>query len=391
MPNSENIKNKKFIESFAEETHGDFYATRRYILDNQANESTIDSNEEKIPVDIHGETIQIDKSKNLKPELDRVFNQGPLFRYFLDGSRKTYKIGDISYNNRPYPIICGQIAVACVERVSPSKFKCRRDTSHKKTILSVPSTSVAEEDLELTRQTLLKKSNFKYDFTIDHIFTYDGRPQTDENKPYENRAIARIQEVMIDTEKAIVIQLSKQNLLSENKYLIKDGSLEYSNRGRGKYVDLWKIKDFYKSVVGVSKNFNPEALASNRKYRKIADNIASLPLFHRTPAFQYQSKHTDEQIYFSVWYLRIRDRYSKFSSPFDGVIKVEKILVTEDEMDNGLITDEVDLISTNLLIERNPTTFGKESRWHSHLYPIYVTESYVKSMFHSSSFFMNSI
>ena len=378
----------KFLEAFANRSSGVYHATQRYLLSDLENESVIDSSEKnKIAVDGFGENAQIELERDLTNQLKTAYNVGPLFKYFLDGSRRTYKIADISYNSRPYPIVSGQIAVACVERVNRHKFSSKNRIL--KTILSVPSTAGSEDEIDGIRQNIIRKVKLKYGFNIDRIAVYNGKP-IKENESYENRAIAVIHEEMVDNEKAIVVELSKLNFLSEEKYLLKDGSLEYSNRERGIYKDLYKIRKNYQRVVGVSKQFNPESLAKHPKQRKIAEKIAYLKKFHRTPAFLYQSQHTDERIYFAVWYLRIRDRYTKNSSPFDGILKVEKILIG-DEKDKGLDTAEVDLISANLIIERNPTTFGKEARWHNHLYPIYVAENFVKSLFHSKEYFINAI
>ena len=92
---------------------------------------------------------------------------------------------------------------------------------------------------------------------------------------------------------------------------------------------------------------------------------------------------------FCCWYLRLREKYKSKSSPYDGIIKVEKLLATDAEKNEGLDSAEVDNISANLLIERNPTTFGKEDRWHNHLYPVFVTENFVKTLFHSKDYFLN--
>ena len=74
---------------------------------------------------------------------------------------------------------------------------------------------------------------------------------------------------------------------------------------------------------------------------------------------------------------------------FDGILKIEKILVTEEQMHKGLDTEEVDLISANIINERNPVCYGADSRWANHLYPVYVTERYAKSKYFSDTMFLN--
>ena len=51
-----------------------------------------------------------------------------------------------------------------------------------------------------------------------------------------------------------------------------------------------------------------------------------------------------------------------------------------DEVDNGIESDDIDMISANLIIERNPTCYGTDKRWANHLYPVFLTESFVKSI-----------
>jgi hypothetical protein len=209
---------------------------------------------------------------------------------------------------------------------------------------------------------------------------------------YENLAIAKIHDEMIDCEKKIVVELTRDNLLNQDTYLIKDGSIEYQKMRSGHYRDISVIKNSYRRVVGVSKRFNPEMCVDSRG-RSNASKIAKLPLFHRTPAFMFESKRSYGEhgaIYLSAWYIRLRE--SKFTvSPFDGVIKVEKIIVTDHELQNGLDSQEVDLISANLINERNPVAYGKDDRWANHLYPVYLTETYVKSRFLGDNFFMSAL
>jgi hypothetical protein len=89
-----------------------------------------------------------------------------------------------------------------------------------------------------------------------------------------------------------------------------------------------------------------------------------------------------------VWYVRLREpRQSR--GPFDGVVKVEKILVTDREAEYGLDSSEVDNISAWLVNERNPVCYGKDDRWANHLYPVYLTETFIKSKYRGTTHFIN--
>jgi hypothetical protein len=73
----------------------------------------------------YGETdTELNTSKSLKNLADKIINDEPLFQFFLDGSRRTYKVDDIEINRNVFPIIAGQIGVACCQRKSPDNFKC---------------------------------------------------------------------------------------------------------------------------------------------------------------------------------------------------------------------------------------------------------------------------
>jgi len=91
---------------------------------------------------------------------------------------------------------------------------------------------------------------------------------------------------------------------------------------------------------------------------------------------------------FAVWYVRIREQ-SKTRTPFDGILKIQKILVTSDEVDNGINSDLVDLLSAHIINERNPVCYGTDTRWANHLYPIYLAERYVKSHYLSTESFLH--
>lgn len=184
----------------------------------------------------------------------------------------------------------------------------------------------------------------------------------------------------------MVAELVKAGKLNQDNYLLKDGSLEYKpmKSGREDLRTLQKIKHNYKWVIGVSKSFNPESILDHTG-KANANYIADLPLFHRVARYENASYLGD--VKFGVWYIRIRDKkYTR--TPFDGVIKVEKIMMDE-EKDTGIDSEEIDLISATLINERTPTCYGTDKRWANHLYPVFLTESYVKSQYMSTEMFLH--
>lgn len=378
---------EKILDFVAKETDGKNYKSYKYCFES-VDIPKIDYEDKKgIQVKKKGETDKsLTKTKSVKALADKVSRSGtPLFKYFLDGSRRTYKVDDIAYGKRLYPIIAGQIGVAVCERTDKHTFK--PVNLKNPLVISIPEnanaqTTMGNSDLffnnlttKLNGQEILKKQKLNFSKILPYKNT-----ALKENDKYEDRGIAKIQDEMIALEQKVVFELVKAKKLNAESFLIKDGSLEYMKSGEAR--ELSQIKSNYDCVIGVSKAFNPEALSNDVK--DISRRIAELEIYHRTPAFMYQTERIPD-VKFAVWYLRIRETLS----PFDGVLKIEKILVRDIQEEEGLDSDEIDLISANIINERNPVCYGKDDRWAKHLYPIHLTESYIKNKYLSDIHFIN--
>ena len=115
--------------------------------------------------------------------------------------------------------------------------------------------------------------------------------------------------------------------------------------------------------------------------------IAQLPLYHRTPVNKYSSERIGD-MHFAVWFVRIRDAVHTLNA-FDGILKIEKILINDRQIENGLDSEEVDAITAHIINERLPVCYGADRRWANHLYPVYVTESFIKSKYLGENMFLN--
>lgn len=384
---------KKILPFIESETSGKSYKTHKYCFDGIEMPNLIYDDHQDLTFKKYGETEKLTSTRQLFDKANEIqkFSK-PIFKYFLDGSRRTYKVDDMAYDNRVYPVIAGQIGVGCCKRDDEGHLK--NQLIELQLVLSLPENASKDnkKDLffnnlatKLNENEFLKSRNLKFHKILD----YEDK-KLQEGEKYENLGIAKIQDEMVEQEKRIVAYLAHKNLLNEDAFLLKDGSLEYKTMKTGDFKDLSIIKSNYKCVVGVSKSFNPEK-CSDKKGQSNAKKIAELGLYHRTPAYMFESQVSrgkEGTVKFAIWYLRIRDkRYT--SSPFEGIIKVEKILVSEDEQENGLDTREIDMISANLINERNPVCYGKDNRWANHLYPVYLTESFIKSKYLSNEYFIN--
>lgn len=380
------------MSCLAKETGGTSYKAFKYGLDH-ADRPTVDYDENGIIWKAYGETRHLTSYLSLK---DRAFelqkNKEFILTFFLDGSRRVYKVDDIAYNlggNRTgiYPAIAGQIGVACTHRVDKRMQLFNLD---QEIVIALPD--MADKDgrngyfkalaMKINKLPVLSNAHVE----IADVLKYKTDKDTEK---YSDKGVACIQEYMIEKEKNMVASLVRKNKLNQDNYLVKDGSLEYrpSSTEKQNPKELMKFKQNYNWVIGVSKSFNPDICKdinghSNPKF------IADLPYLHRTPVSKYINPKWFGDTEFAVWYIRIRPKeYTR--TAFDGIVKVEKILVKEKEINHGMDSDDVDTISASIINERIPVCYGSDLRWANHLYPIYLTESLLKAKYLSADAFLH--
>lgn len=389
------MKKLSVLDDIASETNGKSYKTYKYCFDGaDVPRMDYDDHKQQFTWKSHGETEYHDTSISIKSFADRIcIDQPPLFRFFLDGTRKTYKVDDMAYSNKVFPIIAGQVGVGCCERVNGHIIPLKTGNDilfWRDLVITLPKIAKKGDwdDDKYAFEHLRRKINSNPELRSRHlefekIIPYSTKIEL--GNKIENKGIAVIQDYMVEREKAMVAELVRLGFLLPTSYLLKDGSLEYQVHKIGSKRELEKFRNNYQFVVGVSKSFNPEYCV-DKNGRNNSDMIANLELFSRTPVNKYYSERIGE-MYFAVWFVRIRER-KVTDNPFDGILKIEKILVS-DQIDNGLDSEEVDLITANIINERNPVCYGADRRWANHLYPVYVTERYLKSKYLGESMFLN--
>lgn len=300
------------------------------------------------------------------------------FKYFMDGSRRTYKIGEMVLEGKKiYPVVVAQIRAGCTMRESNKKIHSYTNIQKKNLLLL--SDRINDEDFDEIKKRILVTKTAK-NINLD-IVKYKFEKAKD-SLPVK-AAIAKANAIMHEMEICILNDLVHSNTLEPGRMLIVDGPLQFIGQDTGKK----EFADLFYNVVGVSKNFNPMLLTSEKsksKARQIGPELLELGYGERTPVFL---KENSRKRRYGFWYLRIRPKDS-VDNPFGGIIKVEKMAVVEDI--NGLDSTVVDNISLSLLYEGSPTCYGRDTRWASHLYPIYLTETFIKSSFESDVAFINS-
>lgn len=374
----------RLADLIASETHGVSYKTLRYGLDTSDSPQNYEVSavwKNSAESSHKGKYIDLEPlSKNLALSNEQIFT------YFLDGSRKVFKVDEISYElsggrRAVYPVIAGQIITGICRR---ENRKMIPETHKYEIVISLPDTADYDnnarrgfwEGLTQKFSASLRDSGLEIADVISYKTGKDSR-----NTSFEDRGTAVIQSRMLEREKQLTEYLTRKKLLNHRNYLIKDGSLEYRQKSGIPFQN-------YRWVIGLSKSFNPEA-CMNIHGKPDPGYIADLPVNHRTQAACFSKPEFFGEARFAVWYIRLRDRKNTRSA-FDGVVKAEKLLVTHDETASQSVnSDEIDTLSAYILNERYPVCYGNDSRWASHIYPVYLTEQYIKSKYISTESFLH--
>lgn len=376
------------LKIIADDRKGSSFHSHRYFYDTTERGAISYDDDKDVIWKQYGETEKLKRPMNLKVEADARAGYPSIFSFFLDGSRHTYKVDDMSFQKDVYPIIAGQIGVGACQRTDKQLRSAL--PFERKLVISLPDKAFST-DWNGTDQAkpLLDRINRKQNHVGEEQIKFNDLLiyKTNKDEKLDKKGVATIQDYMVELEKQMVAKLVSK--LTPSNYLIKDGSLDYRYvppKDNKKALNLSEehIRKNYRYVIGVSKSFDPtkcfvEGGGTN------SNVIANLKPFERTPAYRYESKMA--KVDFCVWYIRIRDvRHTK--SVFDGVLKIEKLICTDDEWVKGIDTDEINNITTYLINERNPVCYGADERWANHLYPVYLTEQFIKSKYLSHDLFM---
>jgi len=294
----------------------------------------------------------------------RGYDRGrSLFEYFLDGTRRTFLVAELASSSQRYlPVLAGQISAAVVSRSRDTgRVHVFRHSAANVVALPGGGKGINQGDLDDLQEKLRRWSR------PFEVVVYGDRGIPDSKQP-SDLAIAKINEAMQTLEIGALEDLTNRNLTSASTMLVVDGSVQFTripieNRG------------WLRNVIGVSKTFRTNLVFTRDKREIGAVLVETLRnVGDRTHAFRYEFRNNA----YAVWYLRIRDRRHT-DKPLSGIVKLERLLLTQDELEFGLTTDVINNVSLSTLGERYVTPFGKDDRWPNHLYPIYLAERYQRS------------
>jgi len=278
-------------------------------------------------------------------------------RYFLDGSARTFFLGDVVEGKRRSPVHVAQIGAAAVFRHDDGRVKVAASVHRIVLMMDKKAVSFGDQVEALVRQA---GPRYLFHDTMEE----DGETEkTSPGKEPRSRAAHKAHHLMAAEEDRLGRELVRQ----PGHWLVLDGSL-------GKDLHAWRNVDEF---FGVTKSFSREPLfglpGRGRQVVNLYELLAGLPHSARTCAF---SARAGEVV---VWYVRVREQ-RHLDYPLMGVIKVE----FPNPRREALPSDLVDEISAVLIAERHVAPHGKDARWHAHLYGIYLAEQAVKNGFLSS-------
>lgn len=314
---------------------------------------------ERLP---NGERIDSEKPYRPTPPIPRRVQHR--FRYFIDGSVRSYFLGTVLEHDRDTPILYAQIGACALRRANDGAVGVHAlETRH----------LLLAEQQQLSPQAWGRLQSLCPPNLVELVDTSPNQPGAMGIDP-RNRAngIARFRMRCLEGE--IMSQLLPH---LGDEWLIMDGSLMFNPILRILQSAPTQQQAGIPSVLGVSKNFRKDPQFDvGRSPRAVRYSIyrllAGLPQEHRTLAF----KALDGQVAF--WYVRLRPQ-GALDYPLMGVVKCELVTPSDQPPDSQLL----DELSSALVAERSVSPHGRDRRWHAHLYPIYLAEQAIRSRFYS--------
>ena len=292
-------------------------------------------------------------------------NQQHLFRYFLDGSLRSYFLGTVLEGDRSSPVHYAQIGACCLLRLDDGTVQKKQvKTRH---LVLVNRENLSDAAWQYFENLLANTPAVLEDLAAPDIFS---RSYGDVD--LRVRAGGKTRYKMRELEAEVMEQILPD--LSERTWLIVDGSLMFQ-------PILQRLQQHYDEqippVLGVSKNFRKDpqfVFGRGPRAQRISiySLLAHLKHEHRTAAF---SAYNGQVVF---WYVRLRPQ-GQVDYPLMGVVKCE--LVTANQQ--PVPTELLDLLSQALVAERNVTPHGRDRRWHAHLYPIFLAEQAIRNAFYS--------
>ena len=168
---------------------------------------------------------------------DRTFSN---FSFFMDGSRRTYKIGDIVIDGgkKIYPVVIAQIRAGCTERDGAKKLHSHQTILRKNLLLL--SDKINTVDFREIQQRLMRTAVAKEMFL--EVVSY--RFESEKHNIPVNAAIAKANSIMHDMEIEILSNMVKSGSLDTDRMLKHEDELSSivekyrSKTPKARYLDF---------------------------------------------------------------------------------------------------------------------------------------------------------
>ena len=331
--------------------------------------TTITGDEDEIPAPkLDYQPFETPKPRQPQMEVqDAPATDPSLFNYFMDGSMRTINAGYIrDPKERFLPIFMAQVGVGATRldglKIAVEDFKS-------KNILFLPD-SFRDHELREMRERVRSAARSSSQRISLGLECY----RVDENEEPIDGARKKVLSEMHKLETDLIRDYAQARKVRRDRLLIIDGSLQF-------YENLERNKEAFRNVVGVSKSFKlNRRVGSGAGASRVGTQVAHLRPRHRTPAHKVHIPRGNLTV--GAWYLRLRSP-TQYSNSFstDGVVKLEIFPDDATGSEPALDTDRCNRISSHILALRHPATPSTDFRWASHLYPVYLTERYIKSRF----------
>lgn len=220
-------------------------------------------------------------------------SQNHLFRYFLDGSFRSYFLGTVLENERESPVHFAQVG-ACVLRRED-------DGSVRRQVLQIDHILLAGKQ-RLSEQTWqrLEDLSRRGGIRLIDLTEQDIVSRVLSDFDLRNKAGGKVRFTMRTLEKEVMKSIIPK--LSDQQWLIADGSLRFDPT-----LSLLSGADRILPVIGVSKNFRkaPQFVhgrGPRAERRPVYKLLADLATEQRTAAFSAR----EGKVVF--WYVRLREQ-----------------------------------------------------------------------------------
>jgi len=287
-----------------------------------------------------------------------------LYRFFLDGSLRTYFLGTGMEANRNFPIMLAQVGASCIHRRDDGTLTL---FSHKtRIILLLPKGGNGISDAVWDDLSRLNAPDASFEVIDTNRDTTHTRGREVDLRT-RGGGIARHRMHLLE----IDLISSTDSERSSDTWAILDGAVKLDQ-----FIDK-------PHLIGVAKSFDkkPEfKIGPGRRRLDVTALLAGLDYAHRTPAFASHGSKV------AFWYVRLWEQ-KELDYPLMGVVKVELPTPDRQPADTELVNE----LSRVLVAERSVTPYGCDRRWHAHLYPIYIAERAIKEQFLSSEVLMGYV